>query len=201
MEPEEVKSFIHGYKRVLNTTTTEESLYSEIGVLTRQCAYHIEALSAYLNSEMQAPPEFHRKIQQPCMKMSLESRKALKELALAIKTFAPPSSVDVHIESSKKAVDELKTVLEVVSRKGDDLLGMIPSLIVSSILTDIVKCVEKIDESIHELSRQAQFKNVVVGTVSPDKPGSLHRGIVKLINGHDGDGNHVIVSVHGTASD
>ncbi|KAG5556448.1 hypothetical protein RHGRI_006896 [Rhododendron griersonianum] len=148
-----------------------------------------------------APPEFHRKIQQPCMKMSLESGKALKELALAIKTFAPPSSVDVYIESSKRAMDELKTVLEAVSRKGDDLLGMIPSLNVSSILTDIVKCVEKIDESIHELSRQAQFKNAVVGTVSPAKPRLLHRGIVKLTNGHDGDGNHVIVSVHGTSSD
>ncbi|KAI8562925.1 hypothetical protein RHMOL_Rhmol03G0073700 [Rhododendron molle] len=222
MEPKEVKSFIHGYKRVLNTRTTEESLaifawwepghgsflfrhpwkqYLEIGGLTRQCAYHIEALSAYLNSEIQAPPEFHRKIQEPCMKMILESRKALKELALAIRAFAPPSSVDVHIESSKRAVDELKTVLEAVSTKEDDLLKMIPSLIVSSILTDIVKCVEKIDESVHELSRQALFKIAVVGTVSPDKPGLLHRGIGKLINGHDGDGNHVIVSVHGTSSD
>ncbi|XP_058205397.1 aluminum-activated malate transporter 2-like [Rhododendron vialii] len=222
MEPREVESSIHGYKHVLNTRTTEESLanfarwepghgsflfrhpwkqYLEIGVLTHQCAYHIEALSVYSNSEIQAPPELHRKIQQPCMKMSLESGKALKELALAIKTFAPPSSVGVHIESSKRAVDELKTVLEAVSRKGDDLLGMIPSLVVSSILTDIVKCVENIDESIHELSRQARFKNAVVGTVSLDKPGLLHHGIVKLINGHEGDGNHVIVSVHGTSSE
>ncbi|KAF7148824.1 hypothetical protein RHSIM_Rhsim03G0066100 [Rhododendron simsii] len=196
MVPKKVKSLINSYKSA-NFAWWEPGhgsflfrhpwkQYLEIGVLTRQCAYHIEALSAHLNSEIQAPLEFHRKIQQLCMKMSLESGKALKELALAIKTFAPPSSVDVHIESSKRAVDELKTVLEPVSRKGDDLLGMIPSLIVSSILTDIVKCVEKIDESIHELSRQAQFKNAVGRTVSPDKPGLLHRGIVKLINGHDG---------------
>ncbi|KAE9464204.1 hypothetical protein C3L33_03888, partial [Rhododendron williamsianum] len=134
------------------------------------------------------------------MKMSLESGKALKELALAIKTFAQPSSVDVHIESSKRAVDELKTVLEAVSRKEDDLLKMIPSLTVSSILTDIVKCVEKIDESVHELSRQAQFKNAVVGTVSPDKPQLLRRGIIKPLNEGDGDGEHVIVMVHGTSS-
>ncbi|XP_058205326.1 aluminum-activated malate transporter 8-like [Rhododendron vialii] len=221
MGPKEVKSFINGYKSVLNAKSTEESLanfawwepghgsflfchpwkqYLDIGGLTRQCAYHIEALSAYLNSEIQAPLEFQRKIQEPCMKMSLESGKALKELALAIKTFAQPSSVDVHIESSKRAVDELKTVLEAVSRKEDDLLKMIPSLTVSSILADIVKCVEKIDESVHELSRQAQFKNAVVGTVSPDKPQLLRRGIVKPLNDGDGDGEHVIVMVHGTSS-
>ncbi|KAH7855228.1 hypothetical protein Vadar_022617 [Vaccinium darrowii] len=217
MGPKEDKSFIHGYKSVLNTRNTEGSLanfawwepghgsfqfrhpwkqYLEIGALTRQCAYHLEALHAYLNYEIQAPPEFQRKIQEPCMKMSLESGKALKELAMAIKTFAQPSCVDVHIESSKRAMNELKTVLKAVSRKEYDLLKIVPSLTVSSILTDIVKCVEKISESIHELSRQAQFKNIVVGT---EKPQLLRGGVVTPIADGDGDGDHVIVMVHGTS--
>ncbi|KAA8544349.1 hypothetical protein F0562_022383 [Nyssa sinensis] len=109
------KSFLQDYKSVLNSRNIEETLanfarwepghgqfmyrhpwkqYLKIGSLTQQCAYHIEALNGYLDSQIQTPPEIRRKIQGTCTKLSLETGKALKELALAIKTMTPPSSAD-----------------------------------------------------------------------------------------------------------
>ncbi|CAL5431965.1 unnamed protein product [Camellia sinensis] len=223
MVPKENKSFLQSYKSVLNTKTTEESLanfawwepghgsfqfrhpwtqYLKIGVLTRKCAFHIETLCVYINSEIQTPTEFQRKIQVPCMKMSSESGKALKELASAMKTMTHSSSFNVHIENSKKAVDDLKTALETTS-SGDEayLLEIIPAVTAASILTDIIKCVEKVADCTQDLSQQAHFKKEMGGT---EKPQLFRRGSAKPVgNGNgDGDGDHVVVTVvHGTSSE
>ena len=42
------------------------------------------------------------------MKMSSESSKTLKTLAMAIKTVTNPSPTSIHIENSKVAIEEIK---------------------------------------------------------------------------------------------
>ncbi|KAL9373921.1 hypothetical protein Peur_033541 [Populus x canadensis] len=211
------KSFLQGYKNVLNSKSTEESManlarweprhgrfrsrhpwkqYLKIGELTRQCAYHIETLNGYINSDIHAPQEFRCKIQEPCTQMSAECGKALKSLASAIKTTTVPSSENVNVENSKTAVQDLKIALKAVSLEHDqDLLQILPDATVASILVEIVICVEKISESVHGLSNLAHFKSVEP-TVSPEKP---HRGSIKPVS--EGDSDHAVITIHGTSPD
>ncbi|KAA8518456.1 hypothetical protein F0562_015930 [Nyssa sinensis] len=222
---EDEKSFLRGYKDVLNTKTMEESLanfawwepghgcfrfrhpwkqYLKIGVLARQCAYKFEALNAYINSDIQTPSEFQRRIQEPCTKISTESGKALKELASAIKTMTHPSSAaSTHVENSKIAVDELKSALQSASLGKADLLEIIPAITVASILIEINKCIEKIAESIHELSHLAHFSSVEATATMEKPPQLLHRGSVKPVGDGDDDGDavHIVIIVHGKFSD
>ncbi|MFS7915322.1 putative aluminum-activated malate transporter [Helianthus anomalus] len=201
------KSFLGAYKSVLNSKATEESLanlawweighgkfrfchpwkqYLKIGVYTRQCAYHIEALSGYLDEQYQVPSEFQIAVQEPCMKMSSEVGKALKELGNSMKRMVYPSPSYVHIENCKKAIDDLNIKLKmsmVVER--DDILESIPVIAATSILVDIIKCVEKISEAIEELSKQAHFKKLKDITSDENgKPHFRHRGAaIKPVDG------------------
>ena len=92
--------------------------------------------------------------------MSLEAGKALKELASSMKLMIYPSTAYIiHIENSKKAVDELKTTLQ-ASRVEEkwDIVETIPFIATTWILVDIIRCVETICEAMEELSKQAHFK-------------------------------------------
>ncbi|KAL2457243.1 Aluminum-activated malate transporter 8 [Abeliophyllum distichum] len=220
----DVKSFLQGYKTVLDAKATEESLanfacwepchgrfkfhhpwkqYLKIGVLVRECACHIEALSGYINSKPQVPSEFFIKIHQLCVKISLESGKSLNDLAAAIKNMVHPCATETHIKNSIAAANELKSILESSSSLAKpDLQEIMPALVVASILIDIIKCIEKISESIHELSGKAHFKNNANSTITPEKQQQkqlLHRGIVKPIN--DANCDHVAIEIHGTCED
>ncbi|KAF3442748.1 hypothetical protein FNV43_RR16665 [Rhamnella rubrinervis] len=214
------KSFLQGYKSVLTSKGTEDSLanfarwepghgrflfrhpwkqYLKVGALARQCAYHIETLNSHINADdvVQAPQEFVRAIKPSCTKMSSESGKALKALASAIKAMKHPTSANQHVDESKAAVDDLKMALESASNIEDtDLLTIVPTTTVASILVEIVKCVEKISESMHELSQLAQFKSVEP-TVSPEKQlHLLHRGSVNpVLDGDDSTAfdDHVVI--------
>lgn len=142
---------------------------------------------------LQASQEFVRAIKPPCTKMSSESGKALKALASAIKAMKHPISANQHVEESKAAVEDLKMALESVSSLEDDtdLLAIVPAATVASILVEIVKCVEKISESVHELSQLAQFKSAEP-TVSPEKQlHLLHRGSVNPVLDGDDSSAHV----------
>ncbi|KAK4478794.1 hypothetical protein RD792_014293 [Penstemon davidsonii] len=165
------KSFLKSYKSVLNSKATEESLVAL---------------------------EFHAKIQQPCTILSMESGKALKELATAIKNMTYPSSaVQSHIENSKAAADDIKTILENSSLPTKaDLQEIMPVLVTASVLIDNIKCVEKISVSILELSQKARF----IGPKSTDGPEKqqqlLHRGIVKPVDDVIGnDDDHVVIEI------
>lgn len=108
-----------------------------------------------------------------------------------------PTSVNQHVEESKAAVEDLKMALECSSNLEDtDLLAIVPAATVASILVEIVKCVEKISESVHELSQLAQFKGVEP-TVSPEKQQHLlHRGSVNpVLDGDDSSAHddHVVI--------
>lgn len=145
-------------------------------------------------------PEFVRAIKPSCVKMSSESGKALRALALAIKTMKHPTPANQHVEESKAAVEDLKTALDQSSTsayniKDTDLLAIVPAATMASILVEIVKCVEEISESVHELSQLAHFSMKVEPTVSPEKQPQhlLHRGSVNPVLG--GDDDFVIVTV------
>ncbi|KAA8544344.1 hypothetical protein F0562_022388 [Nyssa sinensis] len=175
------KAFLQGYRSVLNSKGTEESLanfakwephhgrftfrhpwnqYLTVGALTRQCAYKIEAISRYLNSDIKTPPEIQSKIEEACTKMSSECGKALKELALAIKTMTLPSLADPHIANSKIASKNLKALLKTQLWEDNDLLEMIPAATVASLLIDVVASTDKIAEAVHKLAFLAHFKRV-----------------------------------------
>ena len=76
------------------------------------------------------PTEIQSKIQEACTKMSMESRKALKELAYAIKSMTKPCSIDPHIVNSKAAAKTLKSLLETHSCEDVDLLELMSTAVV-----------------------------------------------------------------------
>lgn len=174
-------TFLEGYKCVLNSKQTEESLanfsgwepghgqfrfrhpwkqYLKIGSLTRNFAYRIEALNGYLNTETKIPEEIRGKMQDACINMSSEVVKALKELAFSIKTMTKPCSANSHIRKSKIAAKNLKSLLSTSLCKETEILDVIPAVTVASLLVDVVACTEKIAESVQELASIAKFKSV-----------------------------------------
>lgn len=115
------------------------------------------------------------------MKMSSESGKALKELALAIKTMTRPSSASAHITKSRIAANSLKSFLKSPDL-GEDihLLDIIPAVTIASLLTEVVAYAEQIEKSIHELASlsHVQFKSAEPKTEQEQtklhKHGSFH---------------------------
>ncbi|KAL3610938.1 hypothetical protein D5086_001958 [Populus alba] len=186
-ESKDDKKFLDGYKSVLNSKNSEESLanfaswepghgrfpfrhpwklYLKVGTLARECAYRIEALNGCVNADIQASSEVGSIIQEACTNLSIESGKALKELALAIK---------------KNGIWE-----------DIDLLKVIPGVTLASILIDVVTCTEKIAESIHELASKAQFKSVEP-TLSTEK---LHSGQIQSVKSVQMvNCSHVVINV------
>ncbi|GFP82676.1 aluminum-activated malate transporter 8 [Phtheirospermum japonicum] len=202
----EDKSFLQSYKSVINSKANEESLanfawwepphgrfkfrhpwkqYLKIGAVVRECACLIEALNGYTNkkSHERVTSELQMKLQQACIKMSTESGKALRELAIAIKKMTFPSNAaKAHAQSCKAATDDLKTILEnspSLYTKAN-LHEIMPLLVIASVLIDITSFVEKISLSVHELSQKARFKNAIKPKGVLEKQHQvLHRGIVK----------------------
>jgi hypothetical protein len=141
---------------------------------------------------LQASSEVGSIIQEACTNLSIESGKALKELALAIKIMVQPSSADSHIENAKSAAKNLKSLLKSGIWEDIDLLKVIPGVTVSSILIDVVTCTEKIAESIHELASKAQFKSVEP-TLSTEK---LHSGQIQSVKSAQMvNCSHVVINV------
>ncbi|XVE61394.1 hypothetical protein DITRI_Ditri06bG0036100 [Diplodiscus trichospermus] len=218
------KSFLEGYKSILNSKSSEESLanfarwepghgsfrlrhpwkhYLKIGALARQCAYQIEAINGCIDSDIQASQEFISKIEGSCKRMSAECGKALQALATAIKTMTDPSTANPHVENSKASMKDLKFALKAASLENADFLAIVPAAAVAAILVEIVKSVEKITEAVHELSQLAHFNKTMEPTVSPEKPQQqqlLHRGIIQPVLDADGNDN-VVITVHEISTD
>ncbi|KAE8676534.1 Aluminum-activated malate transporter 8 [Hibiscus syriacus] len=214
------KLFPQGYKSVLNLKSREESLanfarwepghgrfrlrhpwkqYLKIGALARQCAYQIEAIDGFIVSDdIQASEEFKSKIEGSCTRMSAECGKALKTLAISMRTMTDPYCLaNIHVENSKASMEDLKLTLKAASLENADLASILPAATVGSILVEIVKCVEKISEAVPELSQVAHFeKKAMEATVSPEKPQQLlHRGIIQPVVDADSNDN-VVITVH-----
>ncbi|KAK2424305.1 aluminum activated malate transporter family protein [Trifolium repens] len=203
-EAENDKQFLDGYKSVLSSKSSEETMavlarweprhgrfrfrhpwkqYLKIGNLTRICAYKIEALSVYLHNS-KTPYEFRSRIQESCTTISLESGKALNESSLMIKNMSKASTPKSHVLNAKNAAESLKSILRTNPWEGADHLEIIPASTVASLLIDIVVCVEHICEAVDELASLANFV-----------PSELmHRGIVQPISDSDGSVHVVTVS-------
>ncbi|WVZ05387.1 hypothetical protein V8G54_018733 [Vigna mungo] len=207
-------SVLEGYKTVLHSKESEESLenfarwepghdrflfrhpwkqYLKIGVLTRECALNIKTLDNYLNPEISTSLEFQCKIQELCTKMISESNKALNMISSSIKTMTHPSATKTHIKNAKSAVEELKFVLKIVFLEAG-LLSVTPVTPVTLIFEEIIKSVEKIYESVSELSNLAYFKNVAESNMLPEKPYLLHRDIIKPVVDIENTVDHVAIS-------
>ncbi|XP_008450296.2 aluminum-activated malate transporter 2-like [Cucumis melo] len=184
-EWKEDERIVEGFKSVLSSRQTEESLvnfarwepphgtfkfrhpwkqYSRIGSLTRQCAYRLESLNTYLLAESQTPLHIRDQLKESCTKMSTESGKALKDLASSIRTMTLPRLPNPHIEKSKAAAKDLKAALKIrPCNSSIDLLEIVPMATVASLLIDSISCIEKIAESVGELASLANFKCLEVG--------------------------------------
>ncbi|KAL8115391.1 hypothetical protein AgCh_022034 [Apium graveolens] len=178
--PKGEKAFLTGYKSVLNSKSNEETLanfakwepghgrfmyrhpwkhYLIVASLSRECAYRIDALNSHLSSRIQMNEEVGSKLEDICTKISLESSKAMQELASAIKTMIIPSSSTSHITNLKESAENLQCLLKYELWKDVEFLQVIQVVTVTSILIEIVVCVEKIANSVHELAGIAKFKN------------------------------------------
>ncbi|KAM7259214.1 hypothetical protein ACFE04_014955 [Oxalis oulophora] len=197
------------YENVLNSKQNEESLanfarweprhgpfkfnhpwkqYLKIGNLTRQCAYNIQALGGYLHLQIQSQPGIRSKILESCFDVSLESGKALKELALAIKTMSPPDSATNHIINSSNAAKNLKSLLNSNLEKDISIIQIVAAATIASLLIDIVSDAEKIAESIQELASLAKFKSM--------EKKSKSKKLVKLFGFRNkASSNHVVVEI------
>ncbi|XP_048429366.1 aluminum-activated malate transporter 2-like [Pyrus x bretschneideri] len=208
VESKDDKAFLQGYKTVLNSKASEDSLanfarwepghgrfhfchpwkqYLQVGTLTRQCAYRIEALHSRLTSDNQVSPEILIKIQESCTKLSLETGKALKELALGFKEMTKSPSVNIHIAKAKAAAKSLR-LLKSGLWEDAALLEVMPAATVGSLLLDVFNCSEKIIESVNELAPLANFETVEA-TVSPEKSD------IKKQNSPNRDCPHVVVTI------
>ncbi|XP_069152036.1 aluminum-activated malate transporter 8-like [Solanum lycopersicum] len=159
--------------------------YLKIGSLVRKCACHLLALNSHINSKSQAPNEFERRIEEVCKKMIMESKNALKEFALSIKTMAQPIS---YICNTKNVIDDLKLTLgtsKTFFRYDEScVMDCVPTASVVSLLIAVTKCVDEISEAIEELSSKARFekKSMSPATASRShRPRILHRGTVNPI--------------------
>ncbi|KAI5323088.1 hypothetical protein L3X38_032160 [Prunus dulcis] len=188
-ESKDDKAFLQAYKSALNSKSSEESLanfarwepghgrfhfchpwkqYLKVATLTRQCAYRIEALHSRLTADNKVSPEILNIIQESCTKLSLETGKALKELAAAFKEMTKSPSPETHMAKAKAAAKSLRSLLKSGLWEDTELLEVMPAATVGSLLLDVVNCSEKIIESVNELAFLANFKTVEA-TVSQEK--------------------------------
>lgn len=98
-------------------------------------------------------------IQEPCMEMSIESGKALRQLVSSIREMTQPTQAQIHTHNSKAAAKKLKASI-ISSRLWEDcdILTLIPAATIGSLLVDVVECVDKIAEAVQELATLAHFK-------------------------------------------
>ncbi|OMO64256.1 Aluminum-activated malate transporter [Corchorus capsularis] len=133
LSEEDLNKKIQGYKCVLNSKATEESLsnfarwepthgrfnfghpwkqYLKLGAALRTCAYCIETLNSCIGSEIQAPPCIRENLGDKCLKVSSYSTKVLKELAITIKKMQKSSKTDFRVAEMNFAVKELRDALK-----------------------------------------------------------------------------------------
>ncbi|XWS61556.1 hypothetical protein CRYUN_Cryun07bG0135400 [Craigia yunnanensis] len=133
---EEADKKLQGYKCVLSSKATEESMasfarwepshgqfnfrhpwkqYMKIGASMRSCAYHIEALRSCINSGNQAAESIKNHLRSSCLKVSSSSSSAIRELAETVKTMKKSSTIDLLVGEMNNAVQELQNDLKSLS--------------------------------------------------------------------------------------
>nr|VDC81130.1 unnamed protein product [Brassica rapa] len=134
-EDEETNMKLQGFKCVLNSKGTEESManlarwepahgsfnfrhpwqqYVKIGAAMRRCAYCLENLSICMNYETEVPDQVKKHFGQACVKLSSASSKILRELAEMINNTRKSSKMDFLVFDMNTAVHELREILKTV---------------------------------------------------------------------------------------
>ncbi|XP_058084519.1 aluminum-activated malate transporter 10-like [Magnolia sinica] len=124
---------LQGYKCVLNSKATEESLanfarwepahghfgfrhpwkqYLKIGTATRFCAYCVEALNGTTNSDIKAPDFIKKHLSDACKRLSSHSCNVLKELATTTKTMRKSANINLLVGEMNAAVEDLQNALK-----------------------------------------------------------------------------------------
>ncbi|KAB1219356.1 Aluminum-activated malate transporter 10 [Morella rubra] len=145
---EDPRKTMQGYKFVLNTQASEESManfarwepahgrfsfghpwkqYLKTGAAVRNCAYYIEALHTCLNSEIKAPEYLKNSVQGACLTLSAYCSDVLKELALTLETMTRSSKIEFLVGQIDFAVEQLK-----------DASKSIPHFLIADALSTIV---------------------------------------------------------------
>ncbi|KAK6247447.1 hypothetical protein QUC31_019012 [Theobroma cacao] len=132
--------------------------------------------------------EIRSRIQEPCTMISLETGKALKDLASAMQEMVQSTSVDSHISNSKIAAENLKALIKSGLWEGVELVETIPATAVVSLLLDLVVCTEKIAEVVHQLASLAHFKS----NMTAERSQSIGRSTIRPMSSIDPRENHVI---------
>jgi hypothetical protein len=101
--------------------------------------------------------------------MSIETGKALKQLAISIYKMIPPTAAETHIATSKIYATNLKSMIKTKLWEDTNLFEVVPVVTVASLLLDVVSSIEKLGESIQELSTLAKFKNIESKVAAEDK--------------------------------
>ncbi|KAH7578076.1 hypothetical protein ACOSP7_000794 [Xanthoceras sorbifolium] len=122
-----------GYKCVLNSKATEESMvrfarwepshgrfnfrhpwkqYLKIGASMRNSAYCIETLNSFVNSKIQAPAHLKRHFKRICLRLSTTSSNVLQELTTTMKTTTKSSKIELLVGEMSFAVEELQNAMK-----------------------------------------------------------------------------------------
>ncbi|XP_010488872.1 PREDICTED: aluminum-activated malate transporter 2-like isoform X2 [Camelina sativa] len=212
-EVEKRRRNLERYKSVLNSKSNEEALanfakweprhgvfrfrhpwkqYLAVGALLRQCAYPVDALNSYINSDMQIPMDVKKKLEEPLRRMSSESGKSMKEMSNSLKKMTKSSTSDVHVVNSQSACKTLSTLLKSGILNDVEPLQMISLMTTVSLLIDIVNLTEKISESVHELASAAKFKNKMKSSSNSDAGSTTSAVPIKSYEGDSADDDHVV---------
>ncbi|XP_047948915.1 aluminum-activated malate transporter 10-like [Salvia hispanica] len=137
MKKEASKEKLVGYRSVLDSMSTEESLvnyarwepahgcfsfkhpwkdYLELGALLRSYANCIDALSGIV-SDTKAPAFLKRQFSTVCLKLSLNSSAVLRELVVVVRTSAESPKIGLRLKEMCVAVQELHNGLNALSNQ------------------------------------------------------------------------------------
>ncbi|KFK43164.1 hypothetical protein AALP_AA1G088100 [Arabis alpina] len=212
-EVEKKRKNLERYKSILNSKSNEEALanfakweprhgqfrfrhpwkqYLDVAALLRQCAYRIDTLNSYFNSDVQVPMDIKKKLEEPLRRMSLESGKSMQEMSNSLKKMTKSSSSDIHVLNSQSACKDLSTLIKSGILNDVEPQQMISLLTTVSLLIDIVNLTEEISKSVHELASAARFTNKKKSKVSFEKSNPVSIGRVKPIISNDDDDDHVV---------
>ncbi|XP_031476551.1 aluminum-activated malate transporter 10-like [Nymphaea colorata] len=177
-------SRIDGYKCVLNSKTTEESLanfarwepahgpfsfkhpwkqYLKIGTLSRYCAYCIEALNGCINSGIQAPESLRQQLRSVCANLGICFSEVLRELAASLKTMSKSSNIRFLVHDMNNAVEELQNSLkylpETMHENAVTIIEALPVVSAAALLIEIAARIEAVVLAVDELAELAGFKD------------------------------------------
>ncbi|CAI8603194.1 unnamed protein product [Vicia faba] len=187
---EESNKKIMGYKCVLNSKATEESLanlarwepahgrfnfchpwkqYLKIGATMRRCASCVDALIGCIHSENKSSNDIRKIMSKTSMQVGDNSANVLRELALTIRNMTKSNKLDILVMEMNSAAQELQNLLKSYpnTQNNEDakmeipIMDIIQVVTMVSLLTEIVARVEDIVNCVEELSSLGKYKPAV----------------------------------------